>query len=111
MVTQPDSAQLPPAVGIVLNLSPTEPGSDRPQDVAAARRADGHVNRWWLDPLHGLGYPAYGFAIVHVVLAGSDVRRPLIGVSLAASVAVVVALATLRSISVARGRFVALEAR
>ncbi len=52
------SAQLPPAVGIVLNLSPTEPGTDRPEDVAAARRADGHVNRWWLDPLHGLGYPA-----------------------------------------------------
>jgi beta-glucosidase len=26
--------------------------------VAAARRADGHTNRWWLDPLHGRGYPA-----------------------------------------------------
>ena len=44
--------------GIVLNLSPIEPATDRPEDVAAARRADGHVNRWWLDPLHGRGYPA-----------------------------------------------------
>ena len=26
--------------------------------VAAARRADGHTNRWWLDPVHGRGYPA-----------------------------------------------------
>jgi beta-glucosidase len=42
----------------VVNLSPCEPASDDPADVAAARRADGHTNRWWLDPLHGRGYPA-----------------------------------------------------
>ena len=35
-----------------------EPATDRPEDVAAARRADGHTNRWWLDPVHGRGYPA-----------------------------------------------------
>ncbi|MFE0106224.1 family 1 glycosylhydrolase [Streptomyces sp. NPDC059009] len=34
------------------------PGGDRPEDVAAARRADGHTNRWWLDPVHGRGFPA-----------------------------------------------------
>ncbi len=45
-------------VGIVNNLSPVEPASDRPEDVAAALRVDGHTNRWWLDPLHGLGFPA-----------------------------------------------------
>jgi beta-glucosidase len=45
-------------VGAVVNLSPAEPASDDPKDVAAARRADGHTNRWWLDPLHGRGYPA-----------------------------------------------------
>src|SRR6266511_3770865 len=28
------------------------------RDTAAAWRADGHTNRWWLDPLHGRGYPA-----------------------------------------------------
>ncbi|MEO3747559.1 GH1 family beta-glucosidase [Plantactinospora sp. B5E13] len=48
----------PASVGIVLNPSPCEPASDRPEDVAAAIRADGHVNRWWLDPLYGRGYPA-----------------------------------------------------
>ena len=45
-------------VGAVVNLSPCEPASADPADVAAARRADGHTNRWWLDPLHGRGYPA-----------------------------------------------------
>ncbi|MFF3560712.1 GH1 family beta-glucosidase [Streptomyces sp. NPDC002574] len=44
-------------IGIVNNLSPSEPASDRPEDVAAALRADGHTNRWWLDPIHGRGYP------------------------------------------------------
>ncbi|AVT31814.1 beta-glucosidase [Plantactinospora sp. BC1] len=51
------AASRPASVGIVLNPSPCEPGSDRPEDVAAAVRADGHVNRWWLDPLYGRGYP------------------------------------------------------
>jgi glycosyl hydrolase family 1 len=45
-------------VGIVNIHSPCDPASDRDEDVAAARRADGHLNRWWLDPIHGRGYPA-----------------------------------------------------
>ena len=45
-------------VGAVVNLSPCEPASAGPADLAAADRADGHTNRWWLDPLHGRGYPA-----------------------------------------------------
>ena len=52
------AAPRPIRVGAVVNLSPCEPASDDPADVAAARRADGHTNRWWLDPLHGRGYPA-----------------------------------------------------
>jgi beta-glucosidase len=61
------NASRPGAVGIVCNLSPIEPASDRPEDVAAAVRADGHTNRWWLDPVFGRGYPAdmveaYGIA-------------------------------------------------
>ncbi|MFC7303122.1 GH1 family beta-glucosidase [Streptomyces monticola] len=44
-------------IGIVNNLSPCEPASQRPEDLAAARRADGHTNRWWLDPVLGRGYP------------------------------------------------------
>ncbi|MFJ3602253.1 GH1 family beta-glucosidase [Streptomyces anulatus] len=44
-------------VGIVNNLSPIEPASTGEADLAAARRADGHINRWWLDPILGRGYP------------------------------------------------------
>jgi len=45
-------------VGIVLNLSPCHAASSSEGDAAAARRADGYLNRWFLDPLHGRGYPA-----------------------------------------------------
>nr|WP_104819117.1 GH1 family beta-glucosidase [Kitasatospora sp. MMS16-BH015] len=45
-------------LGIVNNLSTIEPAGDSEADLAAARRADGHVNRWWLDPVLGRGYPA-----------------------------------------------------
>ncbi|MEV8411408.1 GH1 family beta-glucosidase, partial [Streptomyces niveus] len=44
-------------IGIVNNLSPIEAATDREADRAAAVRADGHTNRWWLDPIHGRGYP------------------------------------------------------
>jgi beta-glucosidase len=50
-------ATLTPSVGIVNNLSPAFPASDSEADLEAARRADGHTNRWWLDPIHGRGYP------------------------------------------------------
>ncbi|QIB47680.1 GH1 family beta-glucosidase [Streptomyces aureoverticillatus] len=59
LATQAIRAAVPAAeVGIVNNLSPVEPATSRPEDVAAARRVDGHTNRWWLDPLHGRGFPA-----------------------------------------------------
>ncbi|MGW0627194.1 GH1 family beta-glucosidase [Streptomyces sp. NPDC002758] len=45
-------------IGIVNNLSTVYAATDRPEDVAAAVRHDGHVNRWWLDPVHGRGFPA-----------------------------------------------------
>jgi beta-glucosidase len=44
-------------VGIVLDPSPIRPASDREEDLAAARRMDGHLNRWFLDPVAGRGYP------------------------------------------------------
>ncbi|RLL69504.1 GH1 family beta-glucosidase [Streptomyces sp. Z26] len=44
-------------VGIVNNLTHCEPATARDADVAAAVRADGHTNRWWMDALHGRGYP------------------------------------------------------
>ncbi len=51
------AAKLTPSVGIVNNLSPVVAATDRAEDVAAATRGDGHTNRWWLDPIHGRGYP------------------------------------------------------
>ncbi|TME30240.1 MAG: glycosyl hydrolase family protein, partial [Chloroflexi bacterium] len=44
-------------VGIALNLSPCDPASDTPADADAAARMDGYLNRWFLDPLFGRGYP------------------------------------------------------
>jgi beta-glucosidase len=45
-------------VGIVVNLVPTEPASPSLADRDASRAFDGSFNRWFLDPLHGRGYPA-----------------------------------------------------
>ncbi|MGW9368037.1 GH1 family beta-glucosidase, partial [Streptomyces albidoflavus] len=45
-------------IGIVNNLSTVYAASDSEADQAAARRMDGHTNRWWLDPVHGRGFPA-----------------------------------------------------
>ncbi len=44
-------------VGIALSLHPLRPASTAPEDVEATRRHDGLRNRWFLDPLHGRGYP------------------------------------------------------
>ncbi len=43
--------------GITLILGPQHPATDSPEDAAAARRGDGFLNRWFLDPLYGRGYP------------------------------------------------------
>jgi beta-glucosidase len=45
-------------VGIALNLQPALPATKDPRDVGAARLADLHMNRLFLDPLFGRGYPA-----------------------------------------------------
>ena len=67
LATQAVRAAAPASrVGAVVNLSPCQPASDSAEDVAAARRADGHTNRWWLDPLHGRGYPADMVAVYGV---------------------------------------------
>ena len=44
-------------VGIALNLQPARPATEDPRDVQAARLADLHMNRLYLDPLFGRGYP------------------------------------------------------
>jgi beta-glucosidase len=45
-------------IGITLDPTVVRPASSASEDVAAARRVDGHRNRWFLDPLLRGGYPA-----------------------------------------------------
>ncbi|MCM8746175.1 GH1 family beta-glucosidase [Thermomicrobium sp. CFH 73360] len=45
-------------VGITLNLSPVMPASEEELDRQAAQRFDGLLNRWFLDPVFGRGYPS-----------------------------------------------------
>ncbi|NED90202.1 family 1 glycosylhydrolase, partial [Streptomyces sp. SID11233] len=69
LATQAIRAAAPDSeVGIVFNLNPVDPATGSEGDAAAARRMDGHVNRWWLDPVHGRGFPedmvdVYGVAL------------------------------------------------
>jgi beta-glucosidase len=59
LATQAVRAAAPGArVGLVNVLHTCEPATDRPEDIEATARFDGHVNRWWLDPIHGRGFPA-----------------------------------------------------
>ncbi|MFN8471306.1 MAG: GH1 family beta-glucosidase [Anaerolineae bacterium] len=45
-------------VGIVLNPQVAIPASDSEEDALAAKHFDGFINRWFLDPLYGRGYPS-----------------------------------------------------
>ncbi len=44
-------------IGLVVNIEPKDPVSDRPEDVAAARRADRYNNLYPLDPVFFGRYP------------------------------------------------------
>jgi len=44
-------------VGLVVNLAPKHPATDKPEDVAATRRADAYMNRQYLDPVFLGRYP------------------------------------------------------
>ncbi|MGP3969869.1 GH1 family beta-glucosidase [Streptomyces sp. 6N223] len=44
--------------GVAYSLYPHTPAGDTAADRAAAHASDGYVNRWFLDPVHGRGYPA-----------------------------------------------------
>ena len=44
-------------VGLTLNLGVLRPGTSEPQDLEAVRRADGNLNRLFLDPLFRGSYP------------------------------------------------------
>jgi beta-glucosidase len=45
-------------VGVTVDLYPMYPHTDAAEDVEAARLLDGSRNRWFLEPVLGLGYPA-----------------------------------------------------
>ena len=44
-------------VGITLNLSPGYPASESKEDKKAAKRFDGYLNRWFLEPIYKGSYP------------------------------------------------------
>lgn len=44
-------------IGITLNMTHVYPATESAEDQAAGLRLDGFINRWWLDPLYGRGYP------------------------------------------------------
>ncbi len=44
-------------IGLVVNLEPKYPATDRPEDAAAAQRADAYMNRQYLDPALLGAYP------------------------------------------------------
>jgi beta-glucosidase len=45
------------SVGLVLNFEPAHPASSADADVAAAALEHGRYNRWYVEPVAGLGYP------------------------------------------------------
>ena len=57
------------------------------------RRRLGYRTWQWV---HWLGYPTYGLAIAHTIMAGSDVRRPLIAIFLGVTMAIIAVLTGLR---------------
>ena len=44
-------------IGIALNLMGRLPFSEKPEDVEAAKRADGYLNRWFIEPIMLGKYP------------------------------------------------------
>ena len=67
-------------IGLVVNLEPKYPASDREEDGAALRRADAYMNRQYLDPLFFGSYPhelpeMFGEAWPSFPSADSDLLR------------------------------------
>jgi beta-glucosidase len=51
------SMSLASDIGITLNLTPSFPATDNPNDIEAAKLSDGFGNRWFLDPIFKGCYP------------------------------------------------------
>lgn len=57
VVKQFRGSGLPGEIGIALNLMGRLPLTQKPEDIAAAKRADGYLNRWFIEPLLLGRYP------------------------------------------------------
>ena len=68
------SLGLPGEIGITLNLSPAYPASAVEEDRAAARRQDGYLNRWFLDPVFKGRYPDDMWGLYAAAYPMPDVR-------------------------------------
>jgi beta-glucosidase len=64
------AAGRPGEIGITLNLNPADPASDHDADEHAAILFDGHLNRWFLDPVLRGRYPAD--LVEHYTSLGAD---------------------------------------
>jgi beta-glucosidase len=51
-------------IGTTFSCSYIEPYSDKPQDIAAAKRADALINRLFIEPILGLGYPVNELSVL-----------------------------------------------
>jgi beta-glucosidase len=62
-------------IGIAVNLFPVHPAGPGEADREAARRMDGHLNRWFLDPLLRGGYPEDMVAVYEGLFGPPDSVR------------------------------------
>jgi beta-glucosidase len=62
-------------VGIALNQFPIHPAGPGEADRDAARRMDGHLNRWFLDPLFRGSYPADMLALYEALYGPAESVR------------------------------------
>ena len=69
-VQKPDSR-----IGITLNLYPVYPDGDSAEDEQAALRADGHKNRWFLDPVFLGSYPE-DMRAIYQAMHGAPAAEP-----------------------------------
>ncbi|MFC3197745.1 GH1 family beta-glucosidase [Parapedobacter deserti] len=67
-------------IGSTFSCSSIHPASERPRDIAAAKRADALINRMFIEPALGMGYPTTDLkalgGIERCMMAGDDALLP-----------------------------------